>query len=288
MRVIQSPKEMQQQVREWKQQGLKIALVPTMGCLHAGHLSLMRIARQNGDRVIVSIFVNPLQFGPNEDFDAYPRQFEADCSLVKNEKVHLVFHPDAGEMYPCGFQTTISVKNLSVGMCGADRPGHFDGVATVVAQLLHLTSPDVAVFGEKDFQQLTIIRQMVRDLHFPVTIIGAPIIREADGLAMSSRNKYLKGEMRHQALCLYQSIQAAKLLVGDGGGTNVTAEAVVELTKKTVEEAGCRLEYAVVVNEHSLQPEAVVGNGSVLAIAVKVGGSVRLIDNAKLVPGRTR
>ena len=288
MRVIQSPMEMQQQVLKWKQQGLTIALVPTMGCLHAGHLSLMRIAMQNADRVVVSIFVNPLQFGPNEDFAAYPRQFEADCTLVKNEKVHLVFHPDAEEMYPSGFQTTISVKTLSLGMCGADRPGHFDGVVTVVAQLLHLTCPDIAVFGEKDFQQLAIIRQMVRDLHFPVTIIGAPIIREADGLAMSSRNKYLQGGMRHQALCLYQAIQAAKRLVADSGGTKVTAAAIIELTKKTVEDAGGKLDYAVVVNERSLQTEVVVGDGSVLAMAVKVGGRVRLIDNAKLLPGRTR
>ena len=287
MRVIQSPMEMQQQVREWKQQGLKIALVPTMGCLHAGHLSLMRLAAQHADRVVVSIFVNPLQFGPNEDFDAYPRQFETDCNLVKNEKVSLVFHPDAREMYPAGFQTTVSVKNLSVGMCGADRPGHFDGVATVVAQLLHLTCADVAVFGQKDFQQLAIIKQMARDLRFPATIIGAPIIREDDGLAMSSRNKYLKGEMRHQALCLYESIQAAKRLV-DGGGGNVTTAAIIELTRKTVEETGCKLEYAVVVNEQSLQAETVVGHGSVLAIAVKVGGTVRLIDNAQLLPGKMR
>ena len=287
MRVIQSPMEMQQQAREWKQQGLKIALVPTMGCLHAGHLSLMRLAAQHADRVVVSIFVNPLQFGPNEDFDAYPRQFETDCNLVKNEKVSLVFHPDAREMYPAGFQTTVSVKNLSVGMCGADRPGHFDGVATVVAQLLHLTCADVAVFGQKDFQQLAIIKQMARDLRFPATIIGAPIIREDDGLAMSSRNKYLKGEMRHQALCLYESIQAAKRLV-DGGGGNVTTAAIIELTRKTVEEAGCKLEYAVVVNEQSLQAETVVGHGSVLAIAVKVGGTVRLIDNAQLLPGKMR
>ncbi len=272
---------MQHQAIAWKREGLKIALVPTMGCLHAGHLSLMRKAVQNADKVIVSLFVNPMQFGPNEDFAAYPRQFQIDCDLAEKEGVHLIFCPDAKEMYPEGFQTTVSVKTLTQGMCGADRPGHFDGVATVVSKLLHLTIPDIAVFGEKDFQQLAVIRQMVRDLHFPVTIIGSPIVREADGLAMSSRNKYLAGEMRTQALCLYRSIQAAQQIVARAGH-DVAAGTIIEATKKTVAEAGGKLEYAVVVDEHSLQAETFVGSSSVLAIAVKIGGVVRLIDNAKL------
>jgi len=282
MLIIKSPAEMQAQSLTWRHEGLKIALVPTMGCLHTGHLSLMRQAAQNSDRLVVSLFVNPRQFGPNEDFDAYPRQFQADCHLCNQEGVHVIFCPEAREMYPEGFQTTVSVKILAQGMCGADRPGHFDGVATVVSKLLHLTMPDLAIFGEKDFQQLAIIRQMVRDLSFPVTILGAPIVREDDGLAMSSRNKYLVGEMRTQALCLYRSIQEAQKTVALATQA-VPADTIVEATKKTVAEAGGKLEYAVVVNEHSLQPEALVGGSSVLAIAVKIGGVVRLIDNAKLL-----
>jgi pantoate--beta-alanine ligase len=274
---------MQAQALAWRHEGLKIALVPTMGCLHAGHLSLMRQAVQNADKVVVSLFVNPRQFGPNEDFDAYPRQFQADCDLCTQEGVHGVFCPETREMYPEGFQTTVSVKTLAQGMCGADRPGHFDGVATVVSKLLHLTMPDLAVFGEKDFQQLAIIRQMVRDLAFPVTILGAAIVREDDGLAMSSRNKFLVGEMRSQALCLYKSIQNAQKTVAESEQT-VPVDTIVEATKKTVAEAGGKLEYALVVNEHSLQPETLVGSNSVLAIAVKIGGIVRLIDNAKLLP----
>lgn len=281
MKIIQSPVEMQRQAIAWKHEGLKIALVPTMGCLHAGHLSLMRRAVQNADRVIVSLFVNPMQFGPNEDFDAYPRQFQADCDHAKKEGVHIIFCPDAQEMYPEGFQTAVSVKTLAQGMCGANRPGHFDGVATVVCKLLHLTMPDIAIFGEKDFQQLAIIKQMARDLNFPVTIIGAPIVREADGLAMSSRNKYLQGEMRTQALCLYRSIQSAQAIVANSQ-QDVATDTIIKVTEKTVTEAGGKLEYAVVVNEHSLQAETVVRSTSVLAIAVKIGGIVRLIDNAKL------
>lgn len=283
MVIIKSVAEMQHQALAWKHEGLRISLVPTMGCLHAGHLSLIRTAAQNGDRVVVSLFVNPMQFGPNEDFAAYPRQFQTDCDLCAKEGVHVVFSPEAKEMYPEGFQTTVSIKFLSAGMCGANRPGHFDGVATVVSKLLHLTMPDVAVFGEKDFQQLAIIRQMVRDLHFPVTIHGAPIVREGDGLAMSSRNKYLQGEMRTQALCLHRAIQEAQKIVALAS-QDVLADAIIEATRKTVTEASGNLEYAVVINEHTLQPETLVGSGSVLALAVKIGGVVRLLDNARLVP----
>ncbi len=274
---------MQGQAGAWKRDGLKIAVVPTMGCLHNGHLSLMRMAVENADRVIVSLFVNPMQFGPNEDFDAYPRQFQADCDLVEKEGVHVIFCPDAKAMYPEGFQTTVSVKTLAQGMCGANRPGHFDGVATVVVKLLHLTLPEKAIFGEKDFQQLAIIRQIVRDLDFPVKIIGAPIVREADGLAMSSRNKYLQGEMRNQALCLYKALQGAREIVAQAQH-KVTAETIIAATEKIVAADGGKLEYAVVINEYTLLPESLVGGGSVLALAVKIGGKVRLIDNGKLIP----
>jgi pantoate--beta-alanine ligase len=283
MDKIESPTAMYGQVMSWKQQGKRVALVPTMGCLHAGHLSLMRIAAQNADKVIVSIFVNPMQFGPNEDFGAYPRQLQADCILAENEGVDVVFCPEAKDVYPEGFQTTVSVASLAEGMCGANRPGHFDGVATVVSKLFHLTAPDIAVFGEKDFQQLAIIRQMVRDLNFPVKIIGGPIVREADGLAMSSRNKYLQGELREQALCLSKSIQMAQKLVAQSPQP-VPSDTLIEATSKLVAEAGGKLEYAVVINDRTLQPEAVIGRSSVLAVAVKIGGVVRLIDNAKLYP----
>lgn len=283
MDKIESPAAMYSQVMSWKQQGQKVALVPTMGCLHEGHLSLMRIAIQNADKVIVSIFVNPMQFGPNEDFGAYPRQLQADCILAEKEGVDAGFCPEAKDVYPEGFQTTVSVNNLAKGMCGANRPGHFDGVATVVSKLFHMTAPDIAVFGEKDFQQLAIIRQMVRDLNFPVNIIGGPIVREPDGLALSSRNKYLQGEMRGQALCLSKSIQIAQKLVAQSSQP-VAADTLVEATSKLVAEAGGKLEYAVVINDRTLQPEAVVGRSSVLAIAVKIGGKVRLIDNARLLP----
>lgn len=285
MTIIKLPLDMQNQAVAWKREGLKIALVPTMGCLHAGHLSLMRKAALHADRVIVSLFVNPMQFGPNEDFDAYPRQFQTDCDLAQKEGVHVIFCPEATAMYPEGFQTTVSVKTLAQGMCGAKRPGHFDGVATVVSKLLNLTLPDYAIFGEKDFQQLAIIRQIVRDLDFPVKIIGAPIVREADGLAMSSRNKYLQGEMRKQALCLYQSLQGAREMVAQAQH-GVSAQEIVAATEKTVAAAGGELEYAVVINEHSLQPEPLVGDNSILALAVKIGGRVRLIDNGKLVAAK--
>jgi pantoate--beta-alanine ligase len=283
MDTIQSLMEMYRRAAQWQRQGLKIALVPTMGCLHEGHLSLMRKARDCADRVIVSIFVNPMQFGPHEDFDAYPRQLQSDCLLAQKEGVDTVFCPEPKAMYGENFQTTISVKGLSQGMCGADRPGHFDGVATVVTKLLHLTVPDVAIFGEKDFQQLAIIKQLVADLNLPVQIVGCPIVREADGLAMSSRNKYLQGEARSQALCLYRAILAARDRVASGK-EDVTAASIVAETARIVAEAGAKLEYAVVVNDHTLQPEVVIGNSSVLALAAKIGGVVRLIDNAKLYP----
>jgi pantoate--beta-alanine ligase len=286
MKIVHSLLEMQHEAMTWRHEGFKIALVPTMGCLHAGHISLMHKAAEAADRVIVSLFVNPMQFGPNEDFGMYPRQFQTDCNLAEKAGVHIIFCPEAKDMYPEGFQTTVKAGALAQGMCGADRPGHFDGVATVVCKLLQLTSPNIAVFGEKDYQQLAVIRQMVGDLNIPVVIIGAPIVRESDGLAMSSRNKYLKGEMRRQALCLYQSLQAAQKIVVDAK-QGVAAEIIIQSTKKIVDEAGGKLEYATVINGNTLQMEKIVGNDSVLAIAVKIGGIVRLIDNAKLFPPRT-
>ncbi|MGB3212008.1 MAG: pantoate--beta-alanine ligase [Desulforhopalus sp.] len=282
MKIVSSLPEIHKLSNDWKKRGLKVALVPTMGCLHDGHLSLMRIARKYADRVIVSIFVNPMQFGPNEDFDAYPRQFQVDCKLADSEGVNAIFSPDPEQMYGSGFQTAVIVSVLSKGMCGTDRPGHFDGVATVVTKLFNLTSPDIAVFGEKDFQQLAVIRRLIRDLNQQVEIVGAPIVRESDGLAMSSRNKYLEGDWRQKATCLYRSILAAKNLVAESHG-EMTAAIIVDQTKNIITASGAKLEYAVVVNESTLENESAVTPHSVLAVAAKFNNRVRLIDNAKLL-----
>lgn len=284
MKKITSLTEISRQAADWQRQGLRIALVPTMGCLHEGHLSLMRRAAALADRIVVSIFVNPMQFGPNEDFGAYPRQLATDCQLAEQEGVHAVFSPEAQEMYGPSFQTRVSVGKLSQGMCGADRPGHFDGVATVVLKLFHLTRPQVALFGQKDYQQLAIIRQLTADLNLGIEIVGCPIIREPDGLAMSSRNKYLHGESRRQALCLSQAILAARQLVAESHG-DIAAETVISHVREIIGQAGAKLEYAVVIDEDSLENQPKITPRSVLAIAAKIGGKVRLIDNARLLGG---
>jgi pantoate--beta-alanine ligase len=243
----------------------------------------MRKAKNMGDKVIVSIFVNPLQFGPGEDLGSYPRQFVIDCELAENEGVNAIFCPENKHMYGESFQTAISVKKLSQGMCGKDRPGHFNGVATVVAKLFNLTRADVAVFGQKDFQQLAIIRQLVKDLNFPIKIVGGPIIREFDGLAMSSRNKYLHGEARKQALCLYKSIVAARELIADGSH-KILAQTVIDQTKQIISKAGAAIEYAVLKDESTLLDDVVVSSDSILVLAAKINGTVRLIDNGRLFP----
>ena len=253
-----------------------------MGCLHEGHLSLVREARKYADIVIATIFVNPMQFGPTEDFSSYPRQLAADCQLLEAERVDLLFCPAPEEMYPEGFQTSIRVKELAKPMCGASRPGHFDGVATVLTKLFHLTYPDYAFFGEKDFQQLTIIKRLVKDLNFDIEVVGCPIIREKDGLALSSRNKYLTPETRTQALCLFKSIQAAQDMVRQHGSGLLTSE-ILNKVKEIISAEGGRLDYAVIVNEDTLNDVQEVGKGSVIALAVHIADKVRLIDNAKLI-----
>ncbi len=284
MQIIRHVEEMRILAVAWKRQGVKIGVVPTMGCLHAGHLSLMRLARGLCDKVVVTIFVNPLQFGPNEDFAAYPRQEQQDCRLAEGKGVDVIFAPADGELYPQGFQTVVQVGELSQGMCGGSRPGHFDGVATVVSKLLLLTGADVGVFGEKDFQQLAIIRRMVSDLHLPVTIVGAPIVREEDGLAMSSRNKYLKGEMRLHALCLYKAIlEAQRLAASTQPGPAVAA--ILARVQAIVADAGGRLDYAVIIDERTLKDTELIDSHARLALAVKIGGVVRLLDNGRLLPG---
>ncbi len=280
MKVIRSSREMYELSARWKKTEQVISLVPTMGCLHEGHLSLIRHAREVSDKIIVSLFVNPIQFGQNEDFDSYPDQFERDSGLIEAEGSDALFYPPPEEMYTENFQTSVKVKTLSQGMCGIDRPDHFGGVATVVTKLFNITSPDIAVFGKKDFQQLIIIKRLVKDLSYNIEIIGAPIVREKDGLAMSSRNVYLDSAGRKCALCLYQAIQASKKI--SHSRDELSAEQIIEETKKIVTQAGGQLEYAVVVNEFTLVPDNFVNNNSVLALAVKIGDSVRLIDNSKL------
>lgn len=283
MKIIRSPEMMYHCAQRWKQGGQRVAVVPTMGCLHEGHLSLMRIGAKHCDRIIVTLFVNPLQFGPNEDLDAYPKQLQLDCDLAEKEGVDVIFAPENEAMYGPSFQTEIQVKKLSQGMCAGDRPTHFAGVTTVVTKLFNITIPDIAVFGMKDFQQLTIVRQLVRDLNFPIEIVGGPIIREPDGLAMSSRNKYLTEDGRQRALCLYNSIQAGKKTVAERGGTEIPSQIIIEQTKNIVAAAGVKLEYAVVVNEESLLDEKTVTPASVFALAAKIDNTVRLIDNSKLI-----
>jgi len=257
----------------------RIALVPTMGALHAGHLSLVEIARRHADRVVASVFVNPTQFDRADDFARYPRDLERDGALLASAGVDVVFAPDAAEMYPPGAQTSVSVERLAEPLCGAHRPGHFRGVATVVLKLFHIVQPHVAVFGEKDYQQLALIRRMVRDLHVDIDVVGAPIVREDDGLAMSSRNRHLDPAERAAALCLVRALDAAEACVAAGERDTV---ALVEAANAVIAlEPRARAEYVVAVDPDTLAPAAEVAGPVVLALAVWIG-STRLIDNRQL------
>lgn len=282
MNVIGTVAEIRRQVDGWRREGRRIGLVPTMGYFHEGHLALMRWAKAHCDRVVTSLFVNPIQFGPNEDLDAYPRDFERDRRLAEEQQVDVLFCPEAAEMYGADFQTTVRVDRLSKGLCGANRPGHFDGVATVVTKLFNLVKPHVAVFGQKDFQQLALISQLVRDLNLDIEIFGHPIVREADGLAMSSRNTYLNDDERQIATCLYEALQKAREMVRDHGGA-VAAEQVERVARETIEcHSQCTVDYASVVHRQSLSAMETANADSVLALAVKISEKVRLIDNAPL------
>ncbi len=258
--------------------GRRVALVPTMGSLHQGHLSLVREARRRADWVVVSIFVNPTQFGPGEDLENYPRDLERDAALCAAEGVDALFVPDAAEVYPTGYQTSVRVDALSRPLCGASRPGHFDGVATVVAKLLIMVEPDMAVFGEKDYQQLQVIRRLVADLNLPAEIVGAPIVRDADGLALSSRNAYLSDAERCQALCLSRGLDRAeqRSLAGPVAPGELRAVVAVEL-----EESGVRIDYVEALDPATLGPAPGSDGRVLLAIAAFVGPT-RLIDNRVL------
>jgi pantoate--beta-alanine ligase len=259
--------------------GQRIGLVPTMGALHEGHLSLMRAAKARCDVVVASIFVNPTQFGPNEDLARYPRSFERDCELLKKEGVDFVFAPSVEEMYPQGSITWVTVEGLSEKLDGKSRPGHFRGVTTVVAKLFHIVEPDVAFFGQKDAAQLAIIRRMVRDMKFPVEIVGCPIVRECDGLAMSSRNSYLDATQRKAALVLSRSLRRMEERYQQGERNVATL--IEEGKKEFATEPTVRLDYLELVDPETLEPEEEARQGTLVAVAAFVG-STRLIDNVML------
>lgn len=280
-KVIETVSEMQALSEGWRQEGKRVALVPTMGAFHEAHLSLMREGRLLGDRLVVSIFVNPTQFGPGEDYEAYPRDLESDLKAIEGIGVDVVFHPSAAEMYPDGYSTYVEVEGLTETLCGASRPGHFRGVTTVVAKLFQAVRPHVAVFGEKDFQQLAVIRRMTRDLHFEIEIVGMPIVREADGLAMSSRNMYLSAEERQTALGLSRSLEVARRLVASG---QRDAASIEKELRAFIEGAGpCRIDYVAVADPETMESKDIVDGPVLVALAVKVGRA-RLIDNTVIEP----
>ena len=269
-------------VAPWRKAGKSIALVPTMGALHAGHLSLVTLAKSKADRVVVSIFVNPIQFGPREDFNTYPRDEAGDIEKLRAAGADLVFAPNTAEMYPAGFSTKVSIGDLTEDLCGANRPNHFDGVATVVTKLLLQCAPDIAIFGEKDYQQLLVIKHLVRDLNVPVEILGGDIVREKDGLALSSRNAYLSPAERKTAPLLHQTISevAAALARGEG------ADAACVAGRFKLEAAGFRVDYIAVRDPDTLKPlSGPVKHARVLAAAYL--GKTRLIDNVP-VPATNR
>ena len=284
MQIVEQPSDLQSLVLAARADGRTVALVPTMGNLHEGHLSLVRIARANADFVVVSDFVNPTQFGPNEDFASYPRTFTEDADLCRAESVDLLFHPAPSAMYAADASVSLVETTLSRHLCGASRPIHFNGVCTVVAKLFLLAQPHVAVFGEKDAQQLAVIRRMVRDLFFPVKIIPAPISREADGLARSSRNRYLTPAQRAQAPVLHRSLRTAKTLFDSGERRVSVLQTAVTDVLSTAPDA--RVEYATLSDAATLvplPPDAILTAPVLLALAVRFG-TTRLIDNVTLVP----
>ena len=280
MKICNTIKDMRAACREAKRGGKRLGFVPTMGALHAGHLSLVRAAKGSCDAVAASIFVNPLQFGPTEDLGKYPRSFDHDCALLEKEGVDLLFAPSIEEMYRAGGVITwITVEGLSDKLDGRSRPGHFRGVTTVVAKLFHIVEPDTSFFGQKDAAQLAIIRRMVRDLDIPVEIVACPIVRESDGLAMSSRNAYLDPEQRKHALALHRSLRRVEKLWKDGerDAARLAAAGQEEVRK----EESVRLDYFEIVGPESLEPLEDTANGTLVAVAAFVG-EARLVDNVVL------
>lgn len=282
MKIVPSILEMQDISRQLRRSGARIGLVPTMGALHEGHLSLVRSAKSQCSHVVTSIFVNPLQFGANEDFTRYPRTFGADSELLEQEHVEVLFAPSAAEMCRPGAETFVEVPDIGARLDGASRPGHFRGVTTIVSKLFHIVRPDLSFFGQKDAAQVTVLRRMIRDLNFQVQLCVCPTVREPDGLAMSSRNRYLTAQERDSALALSRALQAAE------ARSSCTSDAV-ELRQVLLEglrrSQGVRIDYAAVVDPDTLEETTTVSQGALLAVAAWVG-STRLIDNLLLAPRR--
>ncbi len=279
--IIRDPAAMQARCDDLRRDGLRIAVVPTMGALHEGHLTLLRVARVRADVVILTIFVNPTQFGPNEDLAKYPRDEAGDLAAARTAGLDLAFCPDAAAMYPAGAETVVTVPQIAAPLCGESRPGHFAGVATVVTKLLNITRPHLACFGEKDFQQLAVIRRLAIDLNLGVEIVGVPIVREADGLAMSSRNRYLSPDERRQALALSTGLAAAERAFR--AGERDTSTLLAAARAPIADAPAARIDYVEVRDAASLVDVARVDRPAVLAMAVFVG-KTRLIDNRVLTP----
>lgn len=274
MQVTTTIKETRTLIKAWQKEGKQIGLVPTMGYLHEGHASLIKKCREENDIVVVSVFVNPTQFGPNEDLEAYPRDFDRDSALCRELGADLIFHPEPEEMYDdaCAF---VGIRTLSDTLCGKSRPVHFSGVCTVVSKLFHIVTPDKAYFGQKDAQQLAIIKKMVKDLNFDITIVGCPIIREEDGLAKSSRNTYLNEEERQAALCLSRAVKKGQSLAAKG----MECETFLKEMRAILEaEPLARIDYLEAVDALTMQPVKTVENDVLVAMAVYIG-KTRLIDN---------
>lgn len=281
MELVTTVSDVRASVRSARASGKRVGLVPTMGYLHEGHLSLMRRARSECEFAVVSIFVNPTQFGPNEDYSRYPRNLDRDLALCRSIPVDLIFHPDVSEIYPQPFFTKVQVPTLTNYLCGASRPGHFDGVATVVSKLLNIIQPDQAYFGQKDAQQVAVIRQLVKDLNIPVEIQAVPTVREADGLALSSRNVYLSAAERQAALVLSRSLSLAESRVAEGERDMARLARAMEAM--IAAEPLADIDYVAIVDHQTLQPITRLGAGGTALAAVAVRfGRTRLIDNALL------
>lgn len=280
MQTIRQLPPLRDAIAAWRGNGERVALVPTMGALHAGHIALIEEAKRAADRVVASIFVNPRQFGPAEDLDRYPRRELADARMLTDAGCDLLWAPPVEEMYPAGFASNIAVGGVSEGLDGASRPGHFDGVATVVAKLFNQVRPDVALFGEKDFQQLAVIRRMVTDLDFGIAIIGVPTQREDDGLALSSRNIYLVDADRQRAVALPRTLGVTARDIGRGGNV---AQALAEAQAALLAAGFDSVDYVALVDAETLQPLAALNGEARLLAAAKIGGT-RLIDNIGVTP----
>jgi len=277
MQIVKTVNELRAIIKEKKQGGMSIGLVPTMGYLHEGHLSLMTEAKKTTDYVVASIFVNPTQFGPNEDLATYPRDLARDASLCEGAGVDLIFAPEVDEMYPSGYSTYVDCEgSITKQLCGASRPSHFKGVTSVVSKLFNIVMPDVAFFGQKDAQQVAVIEKMVRELNFDLTIKACPIVRESDGLAMSSRNLYLNSEERLAALVLSQALNEAKTAINAGV---TSTETLIHSMRQIIESSPhATIDYVQIVDSSSLEGIEVIGDDFLVALAVKIG-KTRLIDN---------